>query len=220
MSEKVEPMDEYYFCSAMSKYSTTNRQNICNLWERIVQQHEGRPYHNLNLTYSDLKNAENIQRHVPELVIVAATFRYCNFNPAISKNLEKVIEQTQTCLSSPFGWKWVNVDEVLNLIRSNSILHFPKNDRYEIKLMHDMKMARLAKSYLDFIQDRVNARKEFQSIGDKQFYLIDRGLLRFYNGMKELFCLNSFQHLTAQSRHNIGQRLQVINEKLDILKNK
>src|SRR6266446_9273413 len=139
MSKKVEPMDElkYHFCSRMSKYTNKNKQNIYSLWERIVEQHEGRPYHNLNLTYGDLKSAQNIQQYIPDLVIIAATFRYCNFNPIRNKNLEEIVERTRFCLSSPFGWTQINVDGVLNLIRSNSILHFPKNDQYEIKLMHD-----------------------------------------------------------------------------------
>jgi predicted metal-dependent HD superfamily phosphohydrolase len=217
----MTPMEElkYHFCSAMSKLSTRGKEMIETTWEKNLVPQYNRPYHNLDLIYKELDTARILKTNITPHVIVAAILHYARFEPKAINNLKRAKTYADFLLNNPFGWANNDINSVINLMFGHSMLVVSESARPEFKLMHDMKMSRLAKSTMDFIADRKNARKEYSHLSQERFFNAELALLTNYDP-NHLFALRSFNELIPAAKRNISGRIEALGELISTLQKK
>jgi len=220
-SARLERMDEkqlnelkFHFEKSMDTFSNRNKANISLAWERLVEEHKDKPYHNLDLAYNDLKIAQDLNYTIPSTLIVAAVLRYADFSPKRANNTEMSVKYADLFLSQAFGWSAQNVKSVTDAIRESFFIVSPSTEEsFPNRLFHDMKMTRFAKNCQDFINDRKNAKKEFNHIPERAFYRAEDTLLKCYQNATNLFSLDGFKEaLLIKAKENISNRLLYVAE--------
>lgn len=213
MDEKKLAELKFHFEKIMEKYSNRNKDSISTAWEKLVDLHKERPYHNLNLAFNDLKQGEILGYNIPYFGIIAAVLRYADFDPKCGNNTERVVNYAKFFLEQPFGWRDNNIKEVLDAVRASFVITAPSpNESYGNRLMHDMKMARFAKIPKYWIEDRLNSKKEFSHIPEKRFYQLEQTLLSCYQESSNFFSLEGFRPLLFQAQENIKNRAAYVRE--------
>lgn len=228
--EHMEPYLERLkekFDKALTLRSNRNQTEFKTAWEIIVRSHETRHYHNLYLTHSDLLiNCDGIPVYITDEMVMASFFKYVKFHPKNHEYVHSSADYMKTVLFDLFGWDEIKVKKVARLIKESEefVDADPNNFDHELFLLRDMKMARLAKPYSNFINDRNYLIAELNphfSIPD--IYVAEYKLFKILQKRKRLFlttvCRRSFDEA---ARDNIDKRVNwfvnecsIIREKID-----
>ena len=204
---------KFHFEKSMEKLSNKCTSHISTAWEKLVDLHQCKPYHNLYLAYNDLKTAQELLYTVPSNVIVAAVLRYAEFDPTKSNNTEQAVTSAEFFLSQPFGWNYQNIRDVTDCIRGSFQIVAPSNqETFPVRLMHDMKISRFSRKPQEFITDRQNAKKEFNHVGERKFYSSEAALLKCYDNIPNLFSLDGFNPLLPKIKETIRNRISYLAE--------
>ena len=210
---------KYHFEKSMEKLSCRNKPHISLAWDKLVEMHKDKPYHNLDLAYNDLKTAQDLNYSIPACLIVAAVLRYAEFDPTKIHNRVHAVNYAESFLSELFGWDNRNIKEVTDSITQSFVIISPSNvESFPARLMHDMKMARFARKAQALITDRQNAKKEFSHVSERKFYTSEDTLLKCYQNIPNLFSLEGFRvALTSIAKENIRNRISYIAEMIKYL---
>ncbi len=202
------------FNCTMHRKCHRNQNLTKDFWDKLVQMHENRPYHNLLLSKEDLDSVDNM--HVSDELMMALFTRYTKFNVHYKNTLKESADYIGFVLMQNYGWYENDVQKVYDLIISQDSLNMPKvSDDYQFKLIYDMKMARLAKKWEAFRIDRDFLMVECTKLDNKKFWEIEQKLFQNLLSRTDLFCLNSYrERFDSELRKNLQTRLEQVSIKL------
>ncbi len=130
ISEKEMEELRFHFCRALSKYSSKDKHFITTTWKSLREHHNEVLYHNLTLAYHDLNKARGLSMEIPDTVIVAVVFRYLKFHPTANgaTNADKRSKYVKFALGDIFGWKQLDIDEVIKALCVSDNLSVPSSN--------------------------------------------------------------------------------------------
>lgn len=228
--ERMEPYLERLkekFDRALVLGSSRNKPEFKTAWEIIIRSHEPRHYHNLYLAHHDLLiNCGGIPVYITDEMVMASFFKYVKFHPRSSDYLQSSAEYMKTVLFDLFGWNEMKVKKIARLIKESENLSDidPTGFDHELFLLRDMKMARLAKPYSNFINDRNYLIAELNphfTISD--IFVAEFKLFKILEKRKRLFLTAVCRRTIEEAaRENISKRINwfvnectVIREKIE-----
>lgn len=213
--EHMEPYLEILkerFDRALSFKANRNKPEFRTAWEIITRIHEPRTYHNLYLVHHDLfMTCDGVSVYITDEMVMASFFKYAKFHPKSPDYLQSSSEYMKTVLFDLFGWDEQKVRKIARLIKDSENLEDadPNGFDHELFLLRDMKMARIAKPYSNFINDRNYLITELNphfSISD--IFVAEFKLFKILQKRERLFlttvCRRSFEEA---ARENIDKRI-------------
>lgn len=228
METYLERLEER-FKRILSIRSTRNKSDINSAWKTVVQSHANRNYHNLWLAFHDLFiNCDGVPILVSDETAMAIFFRHIRYHPKQSSmcfGIEPSIEYMSFILSDMFGWQRAKINHIIKLMRSGQTLAPPSADAkfdHEDFLIRDMKIARLAKPYSNFINDRNNLISELvphYKLNDifVMEFKVFRALQKRPNLFLTTLCKNCF---TNAAQENIDKRVMWLSNECKVVKDK
>jgi predicted metal-dependent HD superfamily phosphohydrolase len=192
------------FLKVMERNSRKNQNQAVELWDSVTHEMEKRPYHNLNIITRTLEATGVGNIFFSDEVVVSLILQYAGFNPYDLKNIQKTVDHAALVLGECYDWWPEKVEKVCDIILSTKNLKCSsKYSDFSIRVMHDLKMAKMFCPWVTFRMDRNNLRKELSKLSDLQFYNSEYVLMTQLFEEDKLFSLSCFAKFNPWVKTNI-----------------
>ena len=193
------------FNGAMMRRSSKGKSRIKDFWEEILDAHSQNDFHTLERVEEALDFLEADKIYFSDELVLALCLQKYHFNPFDKKSIYASATFARDTLKDKFGWSEINAEEVRRLIVSTLSLATPHDGQgFHYRLMHDLRLVRLALPWDRFSDNMEMVRKEYTALSDREFVTAQLALFNHFYALVDIYSIHAIRETCNKSaRENI-----------------